>query len=386
MGPSEAIIAELNLINDIEKMENTYTGRTGLRPIKLSHWNPSPAFKLQNKTPLLMDEYSNIIDYIFSYNVKPDIQDKLLKKLGFLHPEKRGCLYTHAGSASIFNIMNFLRNMGINKLHLVCPSYFTVRHAANACSIEYVNHYFKRDSQGGYCLPTMPSASDINKNEAVWFTNPVYCTSVYYSSNEISYIKKLLDEEIQVVIDESLAITGKYLAGKFGNYLNFTGIYSPHKSICVNGNKFSLVVFDKENQSLYDSWSDVLCGCLSTGNMVAISHYLSDNFTQYESEFTANINANFNAVKRLCHKYSVEYDNDANGYLVTIYFRNIPAQKGWDVAFLSYILNEVGCTFIPGSRNHFDDSVGFCFRLNLAAWSTEYSFGLERCIKLLSRL
>lgn len=386
MSFADTAILELNLIDDIEKMENDYTKRTGIRPNKLSHWNPSSHFMENINVPLSMDANQNPVDYIFSYTVEAELKNKILRKLGFLIPEDKGYLITHAGSASIYNVMNYLKCSKIKKLHLFCPVYFTVKHAAEACGIECVSHYLIRERFTGYSLSQFQIDRTVKKSEAVWITNPVYCTSAYFSVEEIRHIECLLNTGIQVIIDESLSTTNNNLANKFGEYPNFTGIYSPHKSICINGNKFSLLVFYKENQRFYDSWSDILCGCLSSGNMVAINHYLSSNFERFEAAFVTEINDVFQKVKHLCHKYSVNYDIRANGYLVTIYFSNIPAQKGWDVQFLGEILERTGCTFIPGARNHFDNNVGFCFRLNLAAWNAGYSYALERCMKLLSSI
>jgi len=384
MNLLDATIKELNLIDDIERLEEIYIEETGIRPIKLSHWNPSSDFLSGIPVSLLMEESSNLIDYIFSYSIASESKTATLKRLGFSSPDEKSCLFTHAGSASIFSVINFLRCNEISRLHLVCPSYFTVRHAANCCNIECFNHYFTKDTESTYELLQMPDPCCLNRNEAIWITNPIYCTSVYYTASTIDYIEKALKNGVMVVIDECLAKADHSLAGRFEKYPNFTGIYSPHKTICTNGNKFSVIVSDKKNQNFFDSWSDILCGCLSSGNQLAINHYLSNNFMDYETEFHMAAKRNFEKVKKLCDKYLVGYDKNANGYLVTIYFSHISAQRGWDISFMKKVLERTGSTFIPGIRNHFHDSLGFCFRLNLAAWSVEYSYALERCMKLLS--
>lgn len=374
-------VSELNFLDEIDILEKQYNLSHTDLVTNVSDWNPSKEFKSDLSHILAIKYPIDSIDYIFSYTQSEQRKISVLQKLGC--PPDKSVLFTHSGSASIFNCVNMLSSFGINKLIVLCPAYFTVFHACKVYNIKCVPIYLKR-CENGYYIDIENLLFERDKKTAFWVTNPVYCTSVYYNENMIAIFKNLLSNNI-VIFDESLCASSMELSRKLSNVENFVGIYSPHKSVCMNGNKFSVIVTDKKIQAFLDAWSDVLCGCLSTGNDVAISHYLSDNFPKYNDVFFEKILQNKIILQNICNNTNVSYDKDSYGYLITVFFPNIDAKKGLDLNFIRMIMNETGIRFISGKRNHFGDDMGFCFRINLAAYNEQFHYALERAFRFISQ-
>jgi hypothetical protein len=231
-----------------------------------------------------------------------------------------------------------------------------------------------------------------NKNEfvgigdvsfAYWITNPIYCTSVYYTSNQIEFFKTICQTNY-VVFDESLCLL-EYLITPKINSKYVIGLISPHKSICMNGTKFSLVTTDIRFQNFLDAWSDVLCGCLCCSNEIAIKHFLSDSYIAYKKVFDKMIKKQFMELTTLLDYYPyVSYDKYAEGYLISLFFKRVKPNKGLELEFNRDILNKTGERFIPGIRNHFSDSMGFCFRVNLSVLSESSIFYVKRILNYLT--
>jgi aspartate/methionine/tyrosine aminotransferase len=362
MSIIESDVNEINFLDDIDEIEEEYVNRYGFPVQNISDWNSSKDFK--NKMMNLLNDRISVsdLDYIFSYTINDTVVEKLLLKLGF-SDTKKSILITHSGSASIFNTINLLKEKNIKKLYILSPGYFSVFHACNALKIKCIPLYIKRNKY--YQIDYDEVLKHKQKGCAFWVTNPIYCTSVYYTDQDINFFQSLLDENI-VVFDECLCKNEKELCRKLGNNKNFIGIYSPHKTICINSFKFSILVCDSGNQKYLDAWSDIICGCLNSSCNFAISHYLSNNFDIYSDIFFDYINTNFENLKKYCSKNKVDFDNNADGYLISMYFPYISANKGLDLNFIKTTLYKTGIRFIPGIRNHFDNTMGLNFRVNLS--------------------
>src|SRR5258707_637129 len=79
----------------------------------------------------------------------------------------------------------------------------------------------------------------------------------------------IADAGAYVVVDEALAFPPTRIALSLGGHSNFIGIYTPHKSICINGMKCSLVAFHPTLEDFFDDWADVLSGGLSVSACLA---------------------------------------------------------------------------------------------------------------------
>ena len=374
-------INEINFLDEIDCIEEEYIKKFGVKPLNVSNWNSSYDFKSDLVELIEINEPFNQLDYIFSYSESEDIKKSVLAKLGFTD---KSILFTHSGSASIINTVNLLKCSGITKIVTLCPAYFTLFHACKVFSIELVPIYLHRNNDVFY-FDNNEFAELSSPDTAYWITNPIYCTSVYYTLQQIDFLKILLNNNM-VVFDESLSIVGKEIGRIIGDNPNFIGIYSPHKTICMNGRKFSCTISNKYNQNVLDAWSDVFCGCLGVSNDLAISHFLSQNYDTYSIAFHKKINIEFNKIIAICEKHNISYDKKANGYLITLYFPNISAEKGLEISFAKDIMFNTGIRYISGIRNHFSKELGFCFRINLSSLKSSDYYLIEKAIIYLKNI
>lgn len=81
----------------------------------------------------------------------------------------------------------------------------------------------------------------------------------------------------------------------------------------------------------------------------------------------------------------ISYDKDSYGYLITVYFHHIASNRGLDINFIKTVMEKTGIRFISGKRNHFGDNLGFCFRINLAAYNDQFRVAIERSFDYLSK-
>lgn len=281
------IIKELNFLDDIDALEDEYIAKYGISAFNISNWNSSQEFKSKIIKDLSMQNDFDCLDYIFSYEQSEQKGSVVLSKLGY--SENKATLFTHSGSSSIINVINLLKKIGIKKLIVLCPVYFTVIHCCEMFGLDYELIYINRDVNYIFNKNEFVGIGDVSF--AYWITNPIYCTSVYYTSNQIEFFKTICQTNY-VVFDESLCLL-EYLITPKINSKYVIGLISPHKSICMNGTKFSLVTTDIRFQNFLDAWSDVLCGCLCCSNEIAIKHFLSDSYIAYKKVFDKTIKKQF---------------------------------------------------------------------------------------------
>ena len=376
---SRTSIDEGETLWDILTIAEDYEKQYRITPVNISHWDQSEYFKNQIIEFLTPPLLSDPINYIFSYELQE--AQRVCSELGF-NANKHGILITPSGSVSILCVLVALKEYGIRDIVALSPYYWSMRHVAKKLQIDIHPIYLEK-YKDSFVVPECISKEQ-GKHTALWITSPIYCTGVYYDVSSINFLKNVSEKYGFTVIDESLAIHRKEIGPEFSMNSNVISIHTPHKSVCTNGLKFSCVMFPERYQNHFDQWSDALYGCMSLSNKEAVLHFLSPNFKLYSSVFHKQVEKCREKLLLLCDKYSIQYDNNAHGYLNTVYFPSIEAgfisnpKSVWDML--------VSCNgyFIPGSRNHFSTKFGLCFRVNHALDSTMYWAVLERIFRYLS--
>jgi len=370
-------VKELALLQDLEKIEADYKSRFGSPPYNLSHWDPSNRIQERLLSSLELPIPVSEIPYCFSYELEE--LPSIIVGLG-CNTNSTGCLVTPSGSASIQCVLSFFRSLGVKSIAALCPCYFTVPYACQQLNINLTRIYLRRSSDG-FEVPDIPSMSSF---DAIWITNPVYCAGVYPSAEYDSLVAETIAAGSFVVVDECLCEPGLEMVRKWGKEENFLSIVSPHKSLCINGLKFSAILMPKVHLGIFDQWADIQYGCLSPTNHLAVRHYLSGNFALIQAKVrsTAATEAAFAA--SVCDSLSnLEYDCDAVGYLRTYYAGHIPGSRATDVSTLSTIIDGCGVSLIPGQRNHFSTDIPFCLRVNLMRSGSEFRGAFSRLLNYL---
>jgi histidinol-phosphate/aromatic aminotransferase/cobyric acid decarboxylase-like protein len=378
--PDPDRIPENRLIDAIDEAIAAYRVRHGREPVNVSHWDPSREFAVKLKSLLPMGRAWDPVAYRYSYMIEN--RGLIASKLGF-DERSVASLVTENGSMSIVAVVNWLSARGVRKVRLVCPSYFITAYNLRRAGIQ-VNEIFLERVEQRY---QWPERIHLGPDEALWFTNPVYNTGCYSLEDQAAYVAALVDEGSIVVIDEALALTPTPFAKECGGKRNFIGIYTPHKAICLNSFKFSIVMFHPDFDDFFDDWADVLFGGLSASAGAATTHFVSHEYDAYRNRFLLLVEEVRAWHSNLLDAYvgRIETDQDVKGHFLSVYFPHLDADLGSSASFVVRTINETGAAFIPGQRSGFSRDMGLCFRVNMAQDSVRFRSALRRLYGYLVR-
>jgi bifunctional pyridoxal-dependent enzyme with beta-cystathionase and maltose regulon repressor activities len=370
------IFDAISTFDQLDDLSTKYSDIYGVEPFNLSFWDPSEEFK-EKMCPYLKIEYpKNPINYIFTYQIE-DIKNRLLESLGFDSKIKDGIL-TPNGTTSIMMAVHWLKMKGFKKLNVVRPAYFSLTNNCQKENIECVK--YDMDYRTGQINGISPNNF---KDEIFWITNPFYSLGHYINEDSIKLIEKLLERNT-VIVDDCLAQKNKELSRYLGNHPNFIGIYAPHKSVCVNGLKFSILVFDKEDEPFFDQSIDFLCGGINVASLAAIQNYLDGSYDLYRKKLQENMEPTHQFIGDLCTKIpGAYYENKDLHYLTGICFPQIPYELGLNKDFIWKIMDNTGAAFISGAFNNYPKETGFSFRVNLTRDSAIFRATLTRLLLFL---
>lgn len=377
------LIDRLNNIEDIINLQEKFYKENGMYPLNVSNWTVSDIFRKEMESLFRHNMTNSPIDYLYSYNISSEVKNKVMQKLGVSESNisSKTCTFFPSNSLSIINVCNLLQKIQCKKIGILYPAYFSISACLNTYGLKTIPFYITRKQQK-YFIPI----EDIlrKKPDALWITSPIYSTGVSYDHNNIDIIEKILQLGIQVILDESFCIKGQELIRKFSKYKNFISIYSPHKAISFNSYKFSSIICEDCYEDLLDQWLDVFCGNLPQTSIAAINHYLSDNYDICYQGFQNFIKHAYDRVISVLHRFSnIDFDYITYGNLMTIYIKNLDYTKSQSMDFLLDVLNNTYALYYPGYLNGFAKSMGFCFRINLALYNSEFIASFERLLAYL---
>jgi histidinol-phosphate/aromatic aminotransferase/cobyric acid decarboxylase-like protein len=363
-------LPEIEHTDVMDNIANEYAARNGRRPSEVSHWDASPNFVQSLHLTLPIPKLLDPIPYRYSYDI--DRRDVVKKKLGF-SADNLGSLITENGSSSIAAVANWIRLSGVNAITVLAPTYFTAPHALRRFGID-VRVITMVRTVTGYRLPP-----DLGES-ALWVTNPIYNTGVGLHPDDIQTLEVTLMNGKVVILDEALAFLPSALAARLGHYPGFVSIHTPHKSICANGLKFSIVTFHARHEPAFEHWSDVLSGGLSISAMAAIDYFLSPHFDEYTCRFLSRLDESREWHKNLLVRWSgvLETDSKSQGHFISVYRHAWPATLGIDQNFLRNLVEITGACPISGNRSGFNPDWGFTFRVNLARDDPQFRAAVTR--------
>jgi aspartate/methionine/tyrosine aminotransferase len=374
-----ASLPEIECIEMLEAVEDAYAKRFGAAPFNISHWDPSDEFETEMLAFLEIPSLGSLTAYRFSYQITET--DSVITKLGGVTGLHRG-LFTPSTTTSILCVLNWLKKRGMNQLIAMCPAYFSLSHVCHRFGLELKRAYMKR-SDACFALP--PPGSRIWKKPSVlWLTSPVYSAGVYFSEEDIALVKNLLESGWTVISDECLALPGQEMIRAIGRHPNFVSIYSPHKAVCINGIKFSVVIFNAKHLGFMERWADVWYGGLGCSSSLAIAHFLSPNFDSYLAQFLQAVSCQRILIDQLCKGPHVELDAAAKGHFISCYYPTVSSRLGNSRKFLEQLVNATGGSLISGNRSRFGRELGFSFRVNLARGGPRFRPTLARIIDKLN--
>ena len=375
---SESAILEIEGLYLAENLAEEYESQYGMKPFNLSHWDPSEQTTRELLKYLRLPKPTIVIPYIYSYD---EGQHRTLRQLGF-SSSLRHCWFVNSGTIAVLLAAWWLKAQSIDRLVVLGPTYFPIFHMQTVICLPTDCLYMRRVG-GSWHLPQEEILAAINSNSgrtALWVTNPVFSTGCYLSDGDSDFLAFLLRDGATLVVDECLSINGKEIGPKFETYKQFLGIYSPHKSLCINSTKFAAVVYDQLYEDFFQCWTDVLAGPLASSSYSSINHFLGENFVDFQHTFLANLASTRDKVLKVIHQSDglIDTDKDSIGNFITCYAQRIPGINGNDAEFLRDLIWSTGATLIPGIRSYMDPALGFSFRINLARACTQFYSALHR--------
>jgi aspartate/methionine/tyrosine aminotransferase len=382
----DRLIHELRGLEDLEELAEEYREQYGALPFNLSHWDPSDQTSRSLLKYLTLPRQPSPMPYIYSYYT--GAPREVAERLGF-EWANRDCLLVHSGTSAIVLTLWWVKAMGFERLVILCPTYFPVFYLAEVMTMPYQPIFTSRE-QGNWSLPREGLldliGSGTNKT-VVWVTNPIYCTGVYLSETDLKFLGSLLDSGVTIVADECLSKSGFEMSRELGGRKHFVGLYTPHKSVCLNAIKFGAVVFDRKDEEFFDSWADVFAGGLSASNHSGIFHFLHEaNFSRFEMEFFNLVENARDRVTGMLNRYNGVFEVDENsvGHFMTCYVPRLSGVEGDNKRFLRRLVSDTASIVISGMRNHFNPDWGFCFRINLARACPQFYSSLGRTLNHLA--
>lgn len=378
-------IDDIFLMDDIFSIEQEAEQKYGIHIPNVSHWDSSIDFQKIMTQVLVLPPQSLPWNYYYSYSFSKEERKQVLQHLGIQTQQLHDTmgLLLQSSTIAIVNMINLLVHFQYKKLCILLPAYFSVAFCCSSLSLEYgIEQMLFMKGQ-----PQIP-IDKIAKGgyDSIWITSPIFCTGYYPDEKMLKDIKLLKSLGITVVFDESLTLPGKELVRSFPIDKNTFAIYSPHKSIAMNGIKFAVIVCDLFYEDFLEQWVDVFSGALGSSNRDAVFHYLSPNY--WESCFPAYktyINSTKKIVSNILEQYSFASMLPATeGHYINIFMDLKIQSKKELLKFHKDIVHNCLASFIPASLNGFDCSHNFGFRINLTGNKLELEGAIGRIMKYLS--
>jgi aspartate/methionine/tyrosine aminotransferase len=377
---------EIEGLSYLEELAEEYEDQNGSAPFNLSHWDPSDQTVKALLKHLRLPPLPSGIPYIYSY---VEGKQEVLRRLGF-HLTTRRCGFVQAGTTAMLLAVWWLKALGIDRVLILCPTYFPVFYDCEVMNLNCTPIYMRREGRRWF-LPRDELVAAVRESPSktsLWVTNPVFCTGSYLHEPDVALLDSLLAEGAAVVADECLAMNGREMGGSLGRHGRFLGLYSPHKAVSINSAKFAAAVFDTEYEDFFDGWADVLAGGLSASSYSSILHFLGDNYSEFQSAFTAHVEAARERVVKVLRDHGDSFDTDetSTGHFMTCYAAKLAGDLGDDKQFLRRLVFDTGAILIPGVRNHFSRGICFNFRINLARECPQFYSALHRTVRHLTSM
>ena len=376
---------EFQALYRVEDLGAEYEREHGLAPFNISYWNPSTQMERMLLSHLNLPRPSFQIPYIYSYY---EGKDETLRRLGFTCDTRR-CWFINAGTIAVLLAVRWLAAQDIDRVVVLCPTYFSVLHLCEAMKLPLGLLHMQRVG-GCWQLPKeeiMAAIKNASHKTALWLTNPVFSTGCYISEPDRAFLTSVLEKGTIVVADECLALNGYEIGRTLGGFERFMGLYSPHKSVSVNATKFASIVFDKKYQDFFRGWGDVMSGPLASSTYSAIIHFLGDDFHRFQTIFLNHVDSVREEIAAIVSRRPgvVEVDEHSMGHYIMFYVPRVQAGCGEDEKFMRDLIWSTGATLVAGIRSHMNTDLGFNFRINLARECPQFYSAFHRIIEYLVR-
>ncbi len=367
-------IDEITYLDKIFELEKKKKDLENINITNVSNWNPSYSYKTYMEKYIQLNYQNDIFDYTYTYDLTKKYRAQIMEKLCVQNPLNSMCLLNSSGTSTILNTINFLKMHNYHKLGILTPSYFSVEQSCKICNFpcEKIALQYSRDK---YCIPFQYILD--HHFDVLWLTSPAYSTGISFDDSQINIIKKLISEKILIIADESLALPNQMLLSKIPISNYFFSICSPHKPLFINKIKFSALICPKKNDDFLEQWIDILSGSLLYSNLVAIQHFLSDNFIECvyaTQQWYKNTINRVNNIMQYFPNIHIQCNLDEISPYKTIYLESAKREM-MDIENIKTLINKDYVSYIPIKFNEYTG-----FRVNLSLDPEDLTNALYRIL------
>lgn len=379
------LIDEICVMDEIFSIEKKVGQKYRIHIPNVSHWDSSVAFQKHMTQALVLPPQSLPWNYCYTYSISKKDQLQVLKHLGVQIQQLQSVmgLFVQSSTIAIVNMINLLVHFNLKRLCILQPAYFSVATCCSTLSLDYGIEQISFTNG----VPKIPLDKIVEGNyDCIWITSPIFCTGYYPDKGFIKDIEFLKSLGMTLVFDESLTLPGKELIRSFLVDRKTFAIYSPHKSIAINGLKFATIICDLFYEDFLEQWVDVFSGALSVSNRDAILHYITPNYLEdcYPA-YTDYIIQTRKLVNDIVKQYSfASMLPFTEGHYINIFLDLEIKGKIELLNFIDNIIHECLASFIPASLNGFDTSQNFGFRVNLTGNILELEGAIGRIMQYIN--
>jgi len=352
------------------------------RPVNLSYWNSGKEYKSELQQILDYESEQNIFDY--EYYLPKGTEKPVALKLGFSVDdyEKIELDPLVQSTLAISSLVAFFSNQKMT-VGIIRPAYFTVEDCCKDFKVPYkiFDEFTQNFNESLDSKKLLSSSCDV-----FWFTSPINSMSVYFSNQVVKEIQKILDAGKIVVLDESLALNGMELSRTFGAQENLIYIYSPHKTLGIQGIKFSVTVVHKKLFEEIDKIKDYYGGSLNYASQQGVAHFISKNFDDCVAFYKKFYLENKQCAIDIIQKYDFAHVSSQIAGHYAMIFLDWAIDDETFVASMKKCMKQFGYFVFPGIMQDFNTSKRFCFRINLLLNRNDIKQGLTQVLEYLRLL
>jgi len=299
---------------------------------------------------------------------------------------------TPSSTISIFLILSGLKELGIKRILVITPTYFSVHDSLKKNNLNLF-YFHLRDNKISFTeLERVIKEQFI---ECIILTDPLYSSGIEFSTEDYLALTKICQQnDIYFIVDYSLG--GLYWDSDKDLIFNsskiailktnkkYAYIDSLPKRLLLNGIKFSLVIGDENIIDQIDLLAEYVYGGLSSAQCYLIKElYTFDNellISRMCQDNLKNIKENFNLVQSALLGTDFIISQTNSGFFSMINHKYLKLSEINTRNFAISMLQDKNILCLTKDRFSYYGSSNFGFRINLSKRGDELLFPISQCI------
>jgi aspartate/methionine/tyrosine aminotransferase len=388
---------------DIEWLfEEVYEQRRAVNKLYfLSDWD-SEAQEIEQIKGLIKNVHttaaSSSKQYKFSYE-QFDIRESItnvIKETARLTISPDELSVTPNSTLSIFLVLNSLKKLGVKRVLLFTPAYFSLINSLKEIGLEVIYYHLKDDDNFSIDPDHIRDIIREQFIECMILTDPIYCAGVSITDATYTFLSAVCNENgIYLVIDYSLGGLNwigspeSLLPSKKMEILLGTGKYclidSMPKKMLLNGLKFSVVFASYPIIDQIDKLSESLYGAMNSIQLELLKQvYNPTNQSILNQQHTINVDTvrdNYNLIKSQIKETEFRLYPTNTGFFSVLFSKKYRLKDIDTKKYLLNILREKKILCISTDRFAYFKENRFGVRVNLTKDPLELASSIDNLIR-----